>query len=188
MDQALSSIAMLMGIDELRPGRHTLRNDRRWRVGELQVSHAWHALIFPSFHDQAVVAVARAHDTEFRGEIFPGFFRAGIAIVGRDTSALKQTVIADIDDDPLPAVVSSLDLLAANDSVCLDGICYEIHTNTNSCQATLRFSNPMVPCFRHIETALITVAEGVAQASQESTVVEYVDMWRSYLTESGRTT
>lgn len=97
-------------------------------------------------------------------------------------------MIADIDDDPLPAVVSSLDLLAANDSVCLDGICYEIHTDTNSCQATIRFSNPKVSCFRHIETALITVAEGVAQASQESTVVEYVDMWRSYLTESGRTT
>lgn len=77
MDQALSSIAMLMGIDELRPGRHTLRNERRWRVGKLQVSHAWHALIFPSFHDQAVVAVARAHDTEFRGETFQGSFELG---------------------------------------------------------------------------------------------------------------
>ncbi len=121
MEQAVSAIAKLMGIERLRPGRHILRNEKHWRIGELTVSNAWHASILPSFHDSAVIAAVRAHDTEFRGEAFPGFFRAGIAIVSRETSALVQTVIADIDDDPLPAAVSSIDLLASDDSCFLDG-------------------------------------------------------------------
>jgi hypothetical protein len=60
------------GIENVRPGRHILRDKKRWRIGALKVSHAWHASILPSFHDRAVVAVARAHDTEYRGTTFPG--------------------------------------------------------------------------------------------------------------------
>ncbi|MBT4864535.1 MAG: hypothetical protein HON53_05350 [Planctomycetaceae bacterium] len=150
------------------------------------MSNAWHASILPSFHDSAVIAAVRAHDTEFRGEAFPGFFRAGIAIVSRETSALVQTVIADIDDDPLPAAVSSIDLLASDDSCFLDGIGYELNTDTSACHATIRFSNPTVPSFQHIERALFTLAEHIARSSLEPTVVEYVKMWRGYLVNSER--
>jgi hypothetical protein len=177
-----------MGIEDFCRGRHTLRNEKRWRIGELDVSHAWHASIFPSFDDHAVVAVALAHDTAFRGETIPGFFRAGIAIVALDTSALKQVVIADIEDDPLPGVMDSLDLFAKNDSLSLDGIAYELNINTDLCCAKIRFSNPTVPCFRRIEDALFTVAKRIADVSGEATVAEYVAIWRSYIAESGRTT
>jgi hypothetical protein len=71
MDHAVSAIAKLFGLEDLRPGRHILRNEKRWRVGELMVSHAWQAMVHPSFHDRGVLAVVSANDTEFRGETIP---------------------------------------------------------------------------------------------------------------------
>ena len=181
MDQAISSLAQLLGLEDIRPGLHTLRNEKRWRIGELVVMRAWHALVQPSFHDRAAICVIQAKDTEFRGETFKGFLRAGIAIVSFETGALKQTVIADIDDDPLPQVVASLDLMSSNNTMCLDGIGYELNIKTNACDTRLRFANPTITTIQRIEKAFVNVVEQVARSSGEKIVSDFLKTWQEYL-------
>ena len=188
MKQAVSSIATALGLDALRPGRHILRDAKRIRTAELTVTNVWHATICPTFHDRGVVAVIRAEDTEFRGKVTPGFLRAAVAVVGIETEALRQTVTADIDNDPLPPAVQSLDILSSTNSLCLDGIGYELHTLTHACRATLQFSNPSVDCFRAIETALFNLARSVATTSGDATIAGFVATWHDYLKDAGRTT
>ena len=188
MKQAVSSIATALGLDDLRPGRHILRDAKRMRTGELTITDAWYAHVCPSFHDRGVVAVIRAEDTEFRGTVTPGFLRAAIAVINIETDALRKTVVTDIDSDPLPPTLESLDLLASTDSMWLDGIGYELHTYTRACRSTLQFSNPSVDCFRSIEAALYGCAKLVANASREKTVTAFVNTWHDYLKDAGRIT
>ena len=188
MKQAVSSIATALGLDDLRPGRHILRDAKRMRTGELNVTDAWYAHVCPSFHDRGVVAVVRAEDTEYRGNVTHGFLRAAIAGISIETDALRQTVVADIDADPLPPALQSLDILASTDSMWLDGISYELHTHTQACRSTLQFSNPSVDCFRAIESAMLDSAKLVANATGEKTVNGFVSTWRDYLRDSGRIT
>ena len=188
MKQAVSSIATALGLDDLRPGRHILRDAKRMRTGELTVTDAWFAHIIPSFHDRGVVAVVRAEDTEFRGSITPGFLRAAVAVVSIESEALRQTVTADIGNDPLPTALQSLDLLATSDSLWLDGIGYELHTHTQACRSRIQFSNPSIDCFRAIESAMFDAANTVAKTSRDKTIVGFVNTWHDYLKDSGRIT
>ena len=188
MKQAVSSIATALGLDDLRPGRHILRDAKRMRTAELTVTDAWYAHVCPSFHDRGVVAVVRAEDTEFRGSVTPGFLRAGVAVVSIETESLRRTVVADIGSDPLPAALQSLDILASTDSLWLDGIGYELHTHTRACRSTLQFSNPSIDCFRAIESALLAVANAVAKTSRDKTISGFVNAWNDYLKDAGRIT
>ena len=126
MEQAVRAITTLLGLEDLCPGRHILRDRKRQRTGELVVTKAWYASVAPSFHDRAVIAVACAEDTAFRDKTTPGFLRAGMSIVSLETSALKQAVVADIEFDPLPDAVHAVDILASDETLCLDGIGYEL--------------------------------------------------------------
>lgn len=180
-DQALSSLQKAMGVQEFRPGRQILRDERHWRVGEIHVEHAWHAAILPSFHDQAVLAVARTNETAFRGATFPAFFRAGIAIISLDTYEVKQAIATNITGDPMPAAVSKCDLLEPDKGGFLDGIGYEIRLDTATRRVTIEFGNPRGTCFRAIEDALFRIATDIGSRSGNSTIHKYVMEWQQYL-------
>jgi len=132
----------------------------------------------PSFHDHAVIAVARTSETEFHGHKFPAFFRAGIAIV-----SLGQVTITNIEFDPLPDAFSSLTLFAADKSAWLDGIGYELHVDSSTCHATLQFSNPSVSELRSIETSFCQIGDTIAKQSNDPTVADYLKMWKSYIAD-----
>lgn len=186
MDQALTALAKLIGVEDLRSGRHILRNERGWRTGEVTVSYAWRVIVTPSFHDPCLLTVVRTVDTEFRGKTASGFLRAGIAIMSRETKGLRQAVAVDIDADPVFSAIGSVDLRASSDSLWLDGIGYELHTDFTPCRASLHFSNPTVQCFRNIEDSMLAVAGQVANASSESTISGCVKTWRGYLRDRQR--
>jgi hypothetical protein len=77
-------------------------------------------------------------------------------------------------------------LFSSNKSLWIDGIGYELNAETNACRSTFRFSNPTVPCFRRIEDALLEVASRIETLSNDAAVVEYVNMWKFFLKDSGR--
>ena len=186
INEATNALAESMGVEAFRPGRQILRNEKRWRIGEITVVHAWHAFIQPSFHDWAVLAVVRTRDTEFRGQTFTGFFRSGIAVVPQNAPTVRSCAVADIQEDPLPDALSALDLMANTDNIVLDGIGYELHIQTAACRSTLRFFNPRIPWIRKIEDSLIQIGSHIARDSKDYTAVQFLETWRRYIADSGR--
>ena len=132
MDDPLASAVCL---EELRVGRHYIRDAAKMRVGSIWVDTLWRLEVFPSFDNAGVVAVVAAHGEEFRDRAVEGWVKAVL-------SSADALVVEQIDADPLPSVISALPLLSQSNSMSLDGVSYDLRFETVGITGTLEFSNP----------------------------------------------
>jgi hypothetical protein len=166
-------IAAAFGIDNLRVGKHFLRDESRARIGCLWVESLWLLHVKPSFHHHGLVGVATAHGEEFKGVASPGWIKAILA-------SNDAVVTAVLDSDPLPRLVERLPLLGAMNSAYLDGVGYSLRLETAQVKSHLSFANPTLPALIAIERTCWTVADSIAHESRMEALTEFTNVWRRY--------
>src|SRR5262245_888887 len=72
-------LARLFGLEELRIGRHYLRDTDRARIGSLWVQSLWYAEVVPSFHSRSILCVICAKGEAFRNKMTPDWHKAAFA-------------------------------------------------------------------------------------------------------------
>lgn len=160
-------------LDRFGVGRHIVRDERGWRVRDIQVQSVWLARIEPSFHPTAYLMVM--HADEWPWALF----------CVRDTDSMLniqgEPVACFTLDDRVSDTLKHLDLLSSNQSVATDGIGYSLLVRTWAVSADLQFFNPTTESLRSLEHALFEVAESIARITERPDMADYLEIWRPYL-------
>lgn len=167
------AIAVALGLDHLRVGRHYLRDDSHARVGCIWLDTLWLLQIRPSFDHHGLVGVATSHGEEFRGVTSRGWIKAILA-------SNDSIIVHEIDSDPLPELLARLPLLQQSQSGFLDGVGYEMQIETTQIKTRLSFGNPTLPELVAVERSCWEMADAMARASREDTLVAFTKTWRRY--------
>jgi hypothetical protein len=169
-----AQVARLFGLEELRAGRHYLRDADRARVGSVWVQSLWHAEVVPSFHARSVLCVICAKGETFRNSATPDWHRAAFATP-------FQSAVVEVDRDPVADALSGFDLFRPGGAVSLDGIGYKVVFETLEMRGSLSFGNPSQPDLVALESALYSLASLVARRSNVIELAQAVDMWNEYI-------
>ncbi|HOX05197.1 MAG TPA: hypothetical protein PK280_02255 [Planctomycetota bacterium] len=155
----LSQLGPAFGTKCLGIGQHRVLHakDRNQRFC---ISSLWMALIKPAFDPPSVLAVAH---TDSGTKALYVERRGDPAVPGTHVLAVPM---ADWEDELLPAV-KEINLFPQVDTLTLDGISYQLHTETVGLAADFRFGNPREAQLLAVEQALLRSARAVvaAQAS-----------------------
>ncbi len=176
-----ATLARKLGLTSLRIGLQTLRDERHWRVGALEVLSAWLAIIEPSFDDIAAIGVVRSNKTTCRGNTFGPWLRAAMLVACHNDYQVISCVSADIETDPIDSLLRSMNLLESDSFISLDGIGYEISIQSGTISSSFSFSNPKAQKLVDIERGLFSVAAAIADASDDPVICKYIQGWSTYL-------
>jgi len=169
----LRAFLAAFNLDRFGVGRHIVRDDRGWRIRDIQVQSMWLASIQPSFDPTAYLMVMHT-DAQPRG-----FF------CFRGTDSLPDIQGEPFEcpglDDKVSASLKHVDLCPRDRSLCLDGIGYSLHVRTTAVDADLQFYNPRADSLRSVERALFAVAESIARITDRRDIADYLKIWQRYL-------
>jgi hypothetical protein len=166
-------LAKLFGLENLRVGRHFLRDADRARIGSVWVESFWFAEILPAFHEPTVLCVVRARGETFRNNTTPNWQRAAYA-------STSHSAVSDIVDDPVATTLSNFDLFFPGGNLSLDGIGYKLSFQTLALLGFFYFGNPTAPRLVRLESALNLVAAEVARRSSVKELIAAVRTWDEY--------
>ena len=165
-------LAVIFQLEDLRVGKHIIRDHRNWKIGELQVEYLWWSLIEPSFDSRAVVAVVRFED-ELRALFQPLDKDDGLESV----SAVKVIGWRD----PMLFAFEGVNIMTQTGDLSLDGISYHLQIKTSDVDANFSFANPGTEALLKIESALIETARHVVQTERNRKGEDYLVIWNRYL-------
>ena len=137
------NLALEIGLNELRVGGHTIRNERGWRDNELFVDYIWIAKVSLSFVGRAGLVTIKFDKTAFRGINNPEKLTQGIFLYngnGEITELYLEDKSKDI-DDPLWKI-DNLEMFEANKGITLDGVSYEYNVISKNIETQISVSNP----------------------------------------------
>ena len=167
-------IAAVLGLKDLRVGRHYLQDESGICIASIWMDTIWLLRVCPSFDSGGVVGVATAHGEEFQGSKPDGWVKA--VVLSTDSIVAQQ-----IDDDPLPAIVSALPLLFPSNSLSFDGVGYELRFASIQIKGTISFSNPVSAELIALERACLRLAKEVSHRSANHTLVNFATTWEQYV-------
>jgi hypothetical protein len=173
-----ADLARLFGLDELRIGRHYLRDSDRARIGSIWVQSLWYADVAPSFHARSVLCVIAAKGEAFRDKTTPDWHKAVFATP-------FQSAVVEIDTDPVANALNRFDLFRPSDVMWLDGIGYRVVFETLELRGSVGFGNPSRPHLVALESALHSLASQVAGRSNVKELGEAVKVWNEYIVDRG---
>jgi hypothetical protein len=131
-------LARLFGLEELRIGRHYLRDTDRARIGSVWVQSLWFADVVPSFHARSVLCVIAVKGEAFRNKTTPDWHKAVFATP-------FHSAVVGIDTDPVANALNGFDLFRPSGVMSLDGIGYKVAFETMELRGSLSFGNPSQP-------------------------------------------
>ena len=175
-----AELTRLLGISELRTGRHILRDERGWRDDETWVTRLWHAKIMPSFDDWGLVGLAEFSESEFRGRHHPACMKAAVVTFEQGSDVPRVSEWAELPSDPLRALVRAVDLMPEDQSRCLDGISYMLTIDGSELSTRLCLSNPTQPGLVAVQAALLEVCERVQEATQSKALRAFLKTTSEY--------
>ncbi len=177
MDKNQNYIAKHFGLEELRAGKHIIRDERRWRKDEVWVSRSWQASILPSFHQEASLTTVYFRKHEFRGKVHPKEILACMAI---DDSSIPIGPVR-VDEDPVDPLLRSINLSPEEDYVTLDGIVYSISIQLLQTESSLTIHSPIEESHVAIEKGLFELATTIQSLSKSKELKNYLKIWKEYL-------
>lgn len=175
---SVSDIASLFGLEDLRIGRHYLRDADQARIGSLWVESLWQVDVVPSFHTRSVLCVICAKGEALRKTTTPNWHKAVFATP-------SHSAIVEIDADPVAKALNGFDLFRPSDGDSLDGIAYKILFETVQLRGSLSFSNPSQPHLVALESALNSLACQIARRSNVKELGDAVEVWNKYIVGRG---
>jgi hypothetical protein len=177
MDKNQNNMAKHFGLEELRAGGHIIRDERRWRKDELEVSRCWQASILPSFHQAASLTTVHFQEHEFRGKVHSKEILACMVI---DDSSIPIGPVR-VDKDPVEPLLRSINLSPEEDYVTLDGIGYSISIQLLQTKSSLTIHSPIEESHVAIETGLFELATAIQSLSKSKELINYLKIWKEYL-------
>lgn len=165
-------IILALRLEYIGNGRHTLRDENNWLVGEFWIEGIWLAFIEPSFEPYSALAAIHEKET------------STVAFVVDDG---KPPAVAKFDanwTDPVVLSLRSLDLFGIENGLSLDGIGYDLEISTGVSKTTIYFGNPTTKPFIDLTISLYSVATELSICLQDSRTVEYLKIWKKYLPSS----
>lgn len=168
-------LAREFGLEELRVGRHTLRNYPKHGepIGSLWVRYFWILEVKPSFDPHSILCAVEAQGEEFEKQQTPGWLKAAYA-----TSA--NTAVISLREDAVSTILKDFDLLSSDRGLCLDGIGYQLTIATTNLEGTLNFSNPRLQKLVKLEAAALSVAQQIASESKNRQLIQSLKVWQRY--------
>ena len=166
-------LAKLFGLEDLRIGRHFLRDADGARVGSVWVESFWFAEIFPSFHESSVLCAIRARGETFRDNSTCDWQRAAYA-------SASHSAVSDIVDDAVAVTLNNFNLFVTGGDLTLDGIGYRLSFETLALRGCFDFGNPTQPRLLRLESALNLIAAEVARRSGTKELIAAIRTWDEY--------
>ena len=154
-------------------GRHTIKNERGWRVHDIKVQSLWLATISPSFDRKAYLMIVHTDaQTQalfcFRGiNSLPNIQSEPVECLGLDDKVCQS--------------LKHIDLCPRSGHLVLDGIGYSLRICTAAIAADLSFSSPKIDSLCGVERAMFEVAESIARITERQDIANYLNTWRKYL-------
>ena len=187
------AIASLLGLADLRVGRHSPDSTDPMRSRDFWVQSIWRARILPVFHADAFLAVVTCAEPWQPGaDPQPGVLarcmrlaglRPKLQVVGWRKAVLSlqgDPTVIELPNDPVAAALREVDLFETHEYGSLDGIAYTIDVETWNIHASLAFANPEVPSLQRLAKAILAVGQEVGRASGREAVVQYLKVWAEY--------
>jgi hypothetical protein len=167
-------LAQLFGLEELRVGRHYLRDTDRARTGSIWVQSLWYADVAPSFHERWILCVICAKGETFHNKTTPDWHKAALATP-------FQSAVVEIETDHVADSLNGFDLFPSSGDMSLDGIGYKFVFETLELHGTLSFGNPSQPHLVALESALNSLSSQVACRSGIKELGEVMGIWNEYI-------
>jgi hypothetical protein len=168
-----ADVAKSFGLDDLRVGRHYLRDKQQARIGAIWIDTFWMLHILPSFDHHGLLGVAVAHGEDFRGNKSSGWTKGFLA-------SDESTAVQELETDPLPDLLARLPLLQKSTSMFLDGVGYQLRIESIQIKGTLNFGNPTLPELVAVEKSCWELAAMLARQSRNKSLAAFTQTWRRY--------
>ncbi len=161
--------AKALGLTALRAGFHDVRENSGEISNTIFVDSIWTLRIIPFRQQRGFITVASSGTRNGEADWRRSVMRTAGAQVVRNLS-----------DDPVAAILSTVDLSVNPTSNTLDGISYELIVSTPATHATIRFSNPSTEPWRSLEVASLKLATQLVENCESETPGRFVATWRRY--------
>ena len=169
-------IAATLGLDDLRPGRHIVRDQQGSKTHEVSVLGIWAAHISPILFPPATVAVVMEEQRTF------GAFAVVIGVSRTwDTVSVVDAQFAPEWVDPVADILGKVDLFELDGGLVLDGISYELHIDTLASRSQIHFATPNTQSLVGLEQAIFRVANEVVTLAGGPLEKRYIDTWQDHL-------
>jgi hypothetical protein len=137
-------------LDRFGAGRHIIRDERGWRIRDIQAEYLWIATIRPSFCSPCFLALLKT----------PEGFQGVAAIEGDDGLPLSvsEPIFMDIPEDPIFTCLEKNRLEVFGGGISLDGVAYTLSVRSFGGDFDISFSNPRSGGLSSLADALWLVA------------------------------
>jgi hypothetical protein len=170
-----SQIIAALNLNGLNAGRHVLRDERNWKIGEYWVTGIWVVYILPSFHSPAALAIVYEEE-KIRGVFVTS---QGTPQIVETTSAVSIEFKSDW-PDPVANILRQCDLLNFNGGISLDGIGYVLQVDTLASRTSISFFNPTTHPLIELGELFFEIASEIVHQVGGSLEKAYLDTWRGY--------
>jgi hypothetical protein len=169
-------IAATLGLNNLRSGRHIVRDQQRSKTREVSVLGIWAAHILPSLFPPATVAVVMEEQRAL------GAFAVVVGLSRTwDTVSVVDVQFAPEWVDPVADVLTQTNLFDLEGGLCPDGISYELHIDTFASKSQIHFATPSTQSLIELEQAVFRVANEVVALAGGPLEKRYLDTWQDHL-------
>lgn len=169
----LDALRRAAGLEELRAGRHILRNPQRDKTGECTVRKLWIVEVQPPITPAGCLA-----RIEFDQHVSVFFIVPNNS--GNRLDSLSSLSRQDIEcPDPVGQALSTMDVWTHGNEIPFGGCSYGLCAATAQGSTAMRFGNPSQPSFMAVEDALLAVARPFITADTAQSITDFLARWES---------
>ena len=169
--------AEVIGLAELRIGRHTCRDSAGKRTAGIWLSSFWTVRVMPSFHQHVYATIVEATGQESPRGTTDGWRKAVICAGG-------ETYMSTNVPRGVEPTLNNLTLIIPEARITLDGIRYELSLNSSQLSGKLSFSNPRNEALCLFVSECYKLCRSLARQSQNRSLNETVNQWLTYIKDA----
>lgn len=139
----VSNLAKKLNIPAFKAGKQTIRDERNWRVDEIEIEYCWLVKVSKSFAGECWLFSTKYGASSFREsnnpeKLIQGFFKVNSEGIIEKFHELTST---ENFNDPIRNL-NSLDLFDASEGITLDGNYYHFYISAPNTEITINVGNP----------------------------------------------
>jgi len=166
LSQLEKEIASRFGLESLRSGGHTIRNDKGWRDNEIEIDYIWLIFFEPAFSENGGIINIKYKESQFREiknaeKLEKAIF--SLSDKHKILSFYKEEESENFSN--LLQAFNKLDLFEQNKGITLDGISYRIKLFTMNTVVTIDLNNPNHESWRELELEILQMGKAMSERS-----------------------